>query len=160
MGQVLAFKNTIDELVLEIRAQVHDAGRAETTCAKHQLQAGWRLLELRKRVEAGEAGNVTWWEWYDEKFTGHIKSRSYAEKLMRWARSDDPEGAMVAEQKRVREAVRAHSARAQSTRVSLTRKQNQSVVEYDIVSHAMRLVDKMDADQRERFDAAYREKFQ
>ena len=44
-------------------------------------------------LEAGEVGEVTWWDWYEENFKGYIKSRKYAEKLMKWTRSDDPEGA-------------------------------------------------------------------
>ena len=63
----------LDDLVVKIRGHVFDAGCAYTTQAKHQLQAGWRLLELRERIEAGEAGQVDWWEWFESKFNGHIK---------------------------------------------------------------------------------------
>ena len=80
----------LDDLVIRIRGHVFDAGCANQTEAKYVLQAGWRLLELRKRVEAGEAGDVGWWEYFETKFAGHIKSRKYAEKLMRWAQANDP----------------------------------------------------------------------
>lgn len=93
MGKVVTLKKPIEKLVEEIRTHVYDAGKASTVCAKHQLQAGWRLLALRERVEAGEAGQISWWDYFDTQFTGHIKSRKYAERLMKWARADDPDAA-------------------------------------------------------------------
>ena len=157
MGNVVPIQKPLDALVVEIRAHVHDAGRAETTCAKHQLQAGWRLLALRERVEAGEVGETTWWDYFDTQFTGHIKSRKYAEKLMKWARSDDPEGAREADKEQQRESMRAGRERA-GVHVNSNDASDQS--EYDIIEHALRLVGKMDEAQREDFHQLYMEKFQ
>jgi len=150
VAQIVSIKKPIERLVLEIRSHVHDAGRSQTTCAKHQLQAGWRLLELRKRVEAGEAGDVHWWDWYETQFTGHIKSRKYAERLMKWAQADDPEAAVGAERERVRNAVRKYRGQLRNLPKSDAG---------DIVDHAMRLVDEMSAAERRRFDDAYRSKY-
>lgn len=158
MGQVIKIEKPLEKLVLEIRAHVHDAGRAETTCAKHQLQAGLRLIELRARVEQ-DGGN--WWAFFDDKFTGYIKSRSYAEKLMRWARADDPDGAIDAENSKARERMRR--LRAVDSAERSAEQSNQSLsnrVEYDIVAHALRLVERMSEEERERFDQLYREKYQ
>lgn len=154
MGQVVTLTKPIEKLILEIRAHVHDAGRAETTCAKHQLQAGWALLALRKRIEDGEEGQIDWWTWYDTKFTGHIKSRKYAERLMKWARADDPDGAREADLARRRELEPRATKRELDTRVSEVNE------EYDIVEHALRLVAKMSPDELEQFDQTYRSKFQ
>lgn len=155
-GQVVAFNKPLEKLVLEIRGHAHDAGRAETTCAKHQLQAGLRLLEARGRIEAGEAGEVDWWAWYEENFKGYIKSRSYAEKLMRWAKSDDPEGAIEAEKERVRDAVQAHREEASALRNADSSDQSNT----DIVEKALRIVARMTADEREQFHISYTERFQ
>jgi hypothetical protein len=157
MGQVLTIQKPLDALVIEIRSHVHDAGRAETTCAKHQLQAGWRLLALRERVEAGEAGDIGWWEYFDTQFTGHIKSRKYAEKLMRWAKSDDPEAAREIDQEKSRDAMQRLREERSGTNVSSERQPDR---DYDIVSHALSLVGKMDEAQRENFHQEYMEKFQ
>ncbi len=157
MGDVVAIQKPIEKLVLEIRAHVHDAGRAETTCAKHQLQAGWRLLALRERVEAGEAGQVTWWEYFDTQFTGHIKSRKYAEKLMRWAKSDDPEAAREIDQEKSRESMEALRQERAGTNVS---SDNQDQSDHDIVERALRLVAKMDEVQLVSFHQQYMEKYQ
>src|SRR5437764_996194 len=89
----------LDTLVVEIRGHVFDSGRASSKSAKHQLEAGRRLIELRRRVEEErEAGQgVKWWDWYEDKFDGYIKSRKTAEKYMKWARADDPEAARAAD---------------------------------------------------------------
>lgn len=162
MGQVVLLSKSLDALVIEVRGHVFDAGKAESTCAKYQLQAGWGLLALRKRIEAGEAGHVTWWEYFDTQFTGHIKSRKYAERLMSWAQKDDPEGAIEAERDRVRDAVRESRARRGQLRNGDSNadpsNDNQSSErdEYDIVQHALRLVGRMNEEQRERFNDEYR----
>ncbi len=157
MGEVVALSKPIETLVLEIRAHVHDAGRAETTCAKHQLQAGWRLLALRERVEAGEAGQLSWWEYFDTQFTGHIKSRKYAEKLMKWAKSDDPEGAREAELASNRERNKA-TRQEQAGSYVLSKADDRD--EYDIVEHALGLVAKMDEAELGNFHQLYMEKYQ
>lgn len=156
MGEVVTIQKPLEKLVLEIRAHVHDAGRAETTCAKHQLQAGTRLLALRERVEVGEAGEISWWEYFDTQFTGHIKSRKYAEKLMKWARSDDPEGALHADN----EAARERMAKVRSERSLQTPKTIEVQDEYNVVEHALRLVAKMSEEERDEFYQLYREKYQ
>lgn len=151
MGQVIPITTPVEKLVLEIRGHVHDAGRAETTCAKHQLQAGLRLIELRACVER-DGGD--WWAFFDEKFTGYIKSRSYAEKLMRWARADDPEAAREADKTKQREAMQKIRERVTP---HVRHAENQEVI--DLVTRALRLVDRMSADERETFDAAYQERY-
>lgn len=154
MGEVVSIAKPLEKLVLEIRGHVHDAGRAENTCAKHQLQAGLRLIELRASVER-DGGD--WWSYYDEQFTGHIKSRKYAERLMRWAKSDDPEGAINAERERVRDAVKESRQRAANDG-QLRNNQAESSserTEYDIVNHALRLVGEMDAPQLASFEEGF-----
>lgn len=158
MGEVVTIQKPLEKLVLEIRAHVHDAGRAETTCAKHQLQAGTRLLALRGRVEAGEAGEISWWEYFDTQFTGHIKSRKYAEKLMKWARSDDPEGAMQADKEQVNAANRER--RQREIGVCANSNQESQSEEYDIVEHALRLVAKMNEGELGNFHQLYMGKYQ
>jgi hypothetical protein len=160
VGEVVALAKPLESLVVEIRGHVHDAGRAETTCAKHQLQAGLRLLELRHRVEGGEAGTTDWWEFYETKFTGYIKSRRYAEKLMQWARSDDPEGAIEAEKVRVREAVQRHAEREREDRVLANTHEEKQGLARDIVERALNLIEKMNPADRRHFDDAYRSTYQ
>jgi hypothetical protein len=98
----------IQSLVVEIRGHLCDAANAEVRFNKLRLQAGQKLLQLRKRVEAGEVGDVTWWGWFEGQGLG---SRSNAEKLLRMAAADDPEAALEHEQQRVREAVARTAAK-------------------------------------------------
>jgi len=149
----------IEKLVIEIRGHVHDAGRAETTCGKHQFRAGLKLLELRAAVESSE-GEAGWWSWYETKFTGYIKSRSYAEKLMRWAAADDPDAAAEAHRESARKTMR--KIRERTTAHNVVREPNQRVTR-DIVAEALSLVaelhglfEKMSPTERRRLEAAYR----
>jgi hypothetical protein len=152
MGAVLkmpaANPKTIDVLVKEIRTHLYDAKGAESKYQKHRLTAGQKLLELRARIEAGEAGDgVSWWEWFASADIS--RSRKDAEKLMRMARSDDPEAAHEAEKTETRE--RMKTSRGAHVRSSED--------EYDIVSHAMNLVAKMSEEEREEFNTKYMEKY-
>jgi hypothetical protein len=75
--------------------------RAET-----RLASGVLLLELRKRIEAGEGGNFTWWEWYKNNLTS-VRSRRDAERLIALVSEDDPVAAAEEERKKKRTAMRA-----------------------------------------------------
>src|SRR5262249_50310562 len=63
-----------------------------------RLAAGLRLLELRERVEAGEAGDASWWEYYDKHLSTY-RSREDAEKLLAIASAEDA-GAAAEEERR------------------------------------------------------------
>ena len=76
-----------------------------------RISAGKQLVELKARIDAGEAGkNVKWWAWYAENFKN--RSRRDASKVMALARSDDPEAAAEEERAKNRAAVAAHRKRA------------------------------------------------
>lgn len=151
MGAVLKMPTaakTIDALVKEIRTHLYDAKGAESKYQKHRLTAGQKLLELRARVEAGEVGDgVSWWEWFETADIG--RGRRDAERLMKMARSDDPDAA--------HEAEKAESRGAYQKRRDINVGSDSE--EYDIVSHAMNLVGKMSEEQREDFNTEYMEKY-
>jgi hypothetical protein len=70
-----------------------------------RVRAGQLLLVMRRRVEAGEAGNVTWWDWFEQHC---VRSRKDAERVMRLAKAEDPEAAGLEERTKTREAVAKH----------------------------------------------------
>jgi hypothetical protein len=47
---------TIYQLKTAIQREMYDALCAKARCERHRLKAGLMLVELRRRVEAGEAG--------------------------------------------------------------------------------------------------------
>ena len=96
----------IADVVRQIKTHIYDANNAEVRCVKHRLQAGQLLLQLRERIESGEAGNgINWWEWCEQ----HVeRSRKDCEKLMRIASADDPEAALVEDREKTRLAVAKH----------------------------------------------------
>jgi hypothetical protein len=95
-GTALVPVPTLETLSAELREHFRAEGSA-------RIQAGRVLLELRRRVEAGEAGpGVNWWEWFEARDFG--RGRKDAEKLMRIAGSDDPEAALAKEHERVRKS--------------------------------------------------------
>ena len=99
----------IADVVRQIKTHIYDANNAEARCVKHRLQAGQLLLQLRERIESGEAGNgINWWEWCEQ----HIeRSRKDCETLLRIANAPDPEAAALGDRERVRLAVAKHRER-------------------------------------------------
>src|SRR6516164_698447 len=76
-----------------------------------RISAGKQLVELKVRIEAGEAGKgVKWWAWYAEHFKN--RTRRDAQKVMALARADDPTAAAEEERAKNRAAVAAHRKRA------------------------------------------------
>lgn len=141
----------VESVVVEIRAHLYDAKNAEVRRDKFRLQAGQKLLGLRKRVEAGECGKVSWWDWFE---TQDLGSRSNAEKLMRIAGADDPDAALEAEQQRVKRAVEKHR---ESAPRYVTR--NDDAEEYDPVADALEIIEQMDGEQLARFTAQFKRRY-
>ena len=66
---------------------------------------------FRPASRAGEAGKgVKWWVWYAEHFKD--RTRRDAQRVMKLARSDDPDAAAAEEREKNRKAVAAHRKRA------------------------------------------------
>jgi hypothetical protein len=100
--------DTLDEMVSEIHRQFDEAMRCEKKAYSARIYTGQLLLELRARIEAGEAGdNINWWEWHEAKF---VRSRRDAEKVMALAKADDPEAAHEQEKAKAREGMRQRRA--------------------------------------------------
>jgi hypothetical protein len=97
---------------VQVNAHIYDSRAAARRCDKLRLKAGQKLLEMRHRVEAGEAGDVTWWEWFGQwsGLNGTVpcllRSRKDCERLMRIAGADDPEAALEDERAKAREGMR------------------------------------------------------
>ena len=64
---------------------MYEATNHQVSMNRHRLAAGQHLLALRKRIEAGECGDVGWWQWYAANVD---RSRKDAEKLMRMAEDE------------------------------------------------------------------------
>jgi hypothetical protein len=97
-------RSPIAEVVRQIKNHIEDAAAAETTVIKHRLAAGQKLLSLRQRIEAGEEGDVAWWDWFETQDMG--RGRKDCERLMRIASADDPEAALADDQAKTRDRVR------------------------------------------------------
>jgi hypothetical protein len=96
----------IAQVVVQIRGHFHDAMALQARSDKHRLQAGQKLLSLRQRIEAGEEGDIAWWDWFETQDLG--RGRKDCERLMQVASSEWPEKAMADERERVRLAVAKH----------------------------------------------------
>jgi hypothetical protein len=73
-----------------------------------RIECGMELLALRTRIEAGEAGQISWWAWYETKFT---RSRQDAEKIMALASEANPQAAYEAAKARNAEINRTYRQR-------------------------------------------------
>jgi hypothetical protein len=108
MAQIVRL-DSIDELVDVIEEYCRLAKVEKASAKKREetrLASGVLLLELRKRIEAGEGGNFTWWEWYKNNLTS-VRSRRDAERLIALVSEDDPVAAAEEERKKKRTAMRA-----------------------------------------------------
>jgi hypothetical protein len=88
-GKVVPLR-PLDEMVLLIHKKFDVVVRKQEEFKIARIEAGRLLLELRSRVEAGEDGRVSWWDWYGQKFA---RSRRDAERVMEIASQEDPEWA-------------------------------------------------------------------
>jgi hypothetical protein len=105
-------EETLDDALRAFHAEYGKAVDSDNKAYKHRLEAGRKLVELRKRIEAGEAGKgVGWWEWFESH---SVRSRKDAEKVMKIALDGDPEAAAEAEKARNREHKRAQREREQA----------------------------------------------
>jgi hypothetical protein len=81
---------SIDELKLIITKMLMSIAKADQKIGMARIECGRTLLELRRRIEDGEVGDlaaVDWWGWYEDNFT---RSRRDAERLMAIASAEDP----------------------------------------------------------------------
>jgi hypothetical protein len=96
-----AAQPTLDEAVRAITEKFDEVANLDKRATSARVAAGKMLIELRARIEGGEAGEgVSWWEWCEANIQ---RSRKDCEKLMRMASSDDPEAAIEDERAQARE---------------------------------------------------------
>jgi hypothetical protein len=146
---LLRADRSIKEIIDAIHEQFGLADAAGKRADRARINAGMMLNDLRKRVEAGEVGeNIDWWEWYDDRF---VRSRKDARKVMNLASAEDPDAALAAEQEANREAKARERQKGADVSASSENK--------ELVTHALRLVEEMDANQRRRFFAALRSRY-
>ena len=102
---------TVSEMKLIITKMFVAVDKAETKIELARIEIGHWLLKLRQQIESGEEGDlcaIDWWGWYADNFP---QSRSYAEKYMRIAVTENPPLAYQKEKDRNAERVRAFRAR-------------------------------------------------
>jgi hypothetical protein len=108
--QTIAPFVSLDEAVLRIHRKWERVVDAEHRTQTARIECGMELVALRARIEAGEAGAITWWSYYEQKFT---RSRADAEKVMAIASAANPQQAHEAAKARNAEINRAYRQRQQ-----------------------------------------------
>jgi hypothetical protein len=110
---------SLEDLTAQFHAMVEEGRRM--THRRHvldgkiedlQLRCGQKLLEMRRRIEAGEVGDqaaIDWWGWYADAVPGI--SRKQAERWMAIAAADDPQAAAVEYRERAASHQRAYRER-------------------------------------------------
>jgi hypothetical protein len=159
---------TLEAAIRAIHIEFEKALQADHAGGRARLATGKMLVALRKRIEAGEAGEgVNWWRWYASKF---VRSRKDAEKVMRIAQKEDPELAAEKERAEARERM-ARSREAAATdpcepvedgahvrgRSNSQPDRHPAEEGETLVDHALRLVALMNATQLTKFFAALKE---
>jgi hypothetical protein len=104
-------QETLKQVVARIEASFVKIQHHGEKVDQFRISAGKQLVELKDRIEAGEAGKgVKWWSWYTENFKN--RTRRDAQKVMALANADNPEEAAEEERAKNRAAVAAHRRRA------------------------------------------------
>jgi hypothetical protein len=108
----LVFRDDLGELVHQIHMLWDDAEafsrQAQAKYKSKRIKIGQALLEAKRRVEAGDGGALSWWDWYNRHFA---RSRQDAHRLMTLAASEDPQAAEQADREYHRKAVQEHRER-------------------------------------------------
>jgi hypothetical protein len=97
----------LDTVAAEINARFERASHYEKQATEHRIAAGLQLIEVRKRVDSGEAGEVGWEKWCAE----HInRSQGDIRKVMRIAGAVDPQAALEQERANAAAGMAEHRA--------------------------------------------------
>jgi hypothetical protein len=99
---------SLDEAVLRVHRKWERVVDTQQKAHSARVECGIELLALKSRIEAGEAGPISFWDWYQIKFT---RDRRDAERVMAIASAENPEAAHEAEKAATRERMRALRAR-------------------------------------------------
>jgi hypothetical protein len=83
----------INNLIHQTQQEWSEGERLHRQWSRLRITIGFRLLELRARIESGEEGDQDWWQWFEAHFKD--RSRRGAERLMEDAKADDPEMALA-----------------------------------------------------------------
>lgn len=103
---------TLMEALREIHKKFAVFKDADNKGRRARIACGEMLIELRRRIEAGEAGEIGWWVWYRQHC---VRSRKDAEKVMRMARCEHPELGAEKEDRRQRGKQRGGTTVADET---------------------------------------------
>jgi hypothetical protein len=99
-GVVTTSSQDLNDLANQINVAFQKSQNYRVTAGKH-------LLEAQRRVQVGEAGEITWEQWLRKNIK---RSPGDCRKCMALARGEDPETAAAAERTKAREAMRRHRA--------------------------------------------------
>jgi hypothetical protein len=103
-------QETLAQVVKRIEVSFDKIKQYSEKTDQFRISAGKQFIELKVRIEAGEAGKgVKWWAWYAANFKN--RTRRDAQRVMALARSDDPGAAAEEERAKNRAAVAAHRKR-------------------------------------------------
>lgn len=120
-----ASQEALHAVARRIEAHAHAADQ-ET------IEAALLLRDLRRRIEAGEAGDVKWYAWARENIQlGQTRVR----ELQRIAEAEDPQAEIESLRRRIRERVERHRAAAERRRVEAVKE-----VDADLEDERARLI--------------------
>jgi hypothetical protein len=105
--EVLPPRIPVANIVHQINRDWDEGHRLHQRLEDRRLMIGFQLLGLRKRIEAGEEGDQSWWPWFKANFPG--RNADHAQKLMDDAAAADPR--LAVELRRAGDAARSKTYR-------------------------------------------------
>src|SRR5947207_2723083 len=106
-------RDPLDVVVRFINEAFESAAKYETKAGDKRISAGLRLVELKQRIKAGEAGaGVKWTDYVAQHVKRSIRD---CQKVMRIAAAPDPEAALAEERAKARDGMAAGRSRDPET---------------------------------------------
>jgi hypothetical protein len=91
--------DTLPTVAGKINAYMEKAEQSAEKARQQRVSAGQLLIEARRRVDGGEAGDVTWSEWVRHNIQRSLRD---CQRVMKIAGDPDPETALVKEREDAR----------------------------------------------------------
>jgi len=153
MAEIVALRPSVIEAAHNISIKFAKVDNAHSKARSLRVEIGFELIDLKRRVDAGEAAKVgepeEFWAWIKMRVNRSVQDMR---KCIALAKAKDPEAAAEQEREGTRERMKEYRQRAHSARPA-------QVESFDRVERAQNLVRSMSEDERERFFAWLREDF-
>ena len=157
MAEIVPLRPSVIEAAHNISIKFAKVDNAHSKARSLRVEIGFELIDLKRRVDAGEAAKVgepeEFWAWIKMRVNRSVQDMR---KCIALAKAKDPEAAAAQE----RDDNRGYQQKSRAQKAERADSQRPAQVEsFDRVERAQNLVRSMSEDERERFFVWLEEEF-